>query len=165
MQEKITTTQVEQLLTSLYGELNTSLTKNYPAKMYLGGMINQCIWMKNNQIKDAIMLTEQATSMTSDTIAVENNENGRIVHHPSSTSAVGSQHYSQHNVDALVARAERKEQEAQCHADAEQNLRAIYKQIFKEAYQSKAERNASAMPQTKVADKVDGIKERLAKIA
>ena len=142
--------QIETMLTAMYGSLNKSLTKNYPAKMYLGSMINQSIWMKNNKANDAAEKIERIRSMTSDVIATESAEDGRVVHMPSGTAAVGSRNFSQHSVDQLMAYAERDEQESEIHADIEKALRGIYQSIFKEAYQSKQERQAASMPSSDV---------------
>ena len=126
--------QIETMLTAMFGSLNSSLTKNYPAKMYLGSMINQAEWMKNRKANDAAEKVEEVRSMTSDVIANESAEDGRVVHNPSGTAAIGSRNYSQHTVDNLIWKAERDEQESEQHADNETALKAIYKAIFKEVY-------------------------------
>ena len=136
--------QIETLLTAMYGSLNTSLTKNYNAKMKLASMINQSEWMGNNKVNDAAEKIERIKSMTSDVIANESAEDGRVVHNPSGTAAIGSRNFSQHSVDKLMAYAERDEQEADVHAENSLALRKIYKDIFKEVYVSKKEKQAAS---------------------
>lgn len=142
--------QIETLLTAMYGSLNTSLTKNYNAKMKLASMINQSEWMGNNKVNDAAEKVQRIKSMTSDVIANESAEDGRVVHNPSGTAAIGSRNFSQHSVDQLMAYAERDEQEADVHAENSLALRKIYKDIFKEVYVSKKERQAASMPKTDI---------------
>jgi len=142
--------QIETLLTAMYGSLNKSLTKNYPAKMYLGSMINQSEWMGTNKEKDAAEKIERIQSMNSNVIATESAEDGRVVHNPSGTAAIGSRNHSVHNVNELMAYCERDEQEADCHHANSLKLRAIYKDIFKEAYRSKKEKQEASMPASDV---------------
>lgn len=148
---KVNVKQLEAMVTSLYGQLNKNLSDNYPAYSFVGNMIEQAIWNKNNKLKDAAEKTERVASMLGENIAQESTESGRITHMPNGTTAIGSRNYSQHSVDQLIAYADRDELEAETHAEAEQALRDAYKQIFNTEFKSKAERRARSVGNTDAA--------------
>lgn len=149
--KKVNAKQLEAMVTSLYGHLNTNLSDNYPAYSFVGNMIEQAIWNKNNKLNDAAQKTERVASMLGENIAQESTENGRVTHMPNGTTAIGSRNFSQHSVDQLIAYADRDEIEAEAHAEAEQALRDAYKQIFGTVFKSKAERRSGSMPKTDAA--------------
>lgn len=148
---KVNVKQLEAMVTSLYGQLNKNLSDNYPAYSFVGNMIEQAIWNKNNKLKDAAEKTERVASMLGENIAQESTESGRVTHMPNGTTAIGSRNYSQHSVDQLIAYADRDELEAETHAEAEQALRDAYKQIFNTEFKSKAERRARSVGNTDAA--------------
>jgi len=148
---KVNVKQLEAMVTNLYGHLNTNLSENYPAYSFVGNMIEQTIWNKNNKAKDAAEKTERVASMLGENIAQESTESGKITHMPNGTSAIGSRNFSQHSVDQLMAYADRDEEEAEAHAEAEQVLRDAYKQIFNTEFKSKAERRSRSVGSTDAA--------------
>ena len=148
---KVNVKQLEAMVTGLYGQLNTNLSDNYPAYSFVGNMIEQAIWNKNNKANDAAEKTERVASMLGENIAQESTESGRVTHMPNGTTAIGSRNYSQHSVDQLIAYADRDELEAEAHAEAEQVLRDAYKQIFNTEFKSKAERRSRSVGSTDAA--------------
>lgn len=136
---------LESIVTALYGDNSIQLKDNYPAYNMVGSMIEQTIWMKNNKLKDAAEKTERISAMIGESVGVESEESGRVVHMPSGTSAVGSRNFSQHSVDQLMRYAERDEQEAEAHQQAEDQLRKAYETIFATKFVSKAEKRASTV--------------------